>query len=253
MSQDISEIAFLVIAGTVVFLILISFIVLILMVHRNRQLANRQKMTLMKTTYEKELANSQLEIQEETLRYVGREIHDNLGQILSLVKLNLNAHSEQKVNYAKELLGDAIQDIRSLSKTLNLDWAKDISLLELIERECHKLDKSGGVITRLVAEESEYEFSVQQKIIVFRVFQECLNNIIKHAQASHISISLAGDSSALRLKITDDGKGFDVDKAEKGSGLINMKSRVELLKGIFAISSKAGIGTEVLMIIPYQN
>jgi len=127
-----------------------------------------------------------------------------LARYFSLVKLNLSSPSESQIANAKELLAKAIQDIRSLAKSLNMDWAEHTTLGELIEQECFKIEKSGLMEVKYY-QNSVCNLPLQEKIILFRGFQECISNIIKHAEASLIEIYLQEENNYLKLAVADNG------------------------------------------------
>ena len=204
----------------------------------------------------KVLMNTQLEIQEQTLQNISQEIHDNIGQTLSFIKLNINMVSaeisdpdKEKLNESKSLLTKVIQDLRDLSKTLNSDFIKEIGLVRAIEQQLQILQKSGVYKTNLLVTGAAFELPLQFKLVVFRVVQEALNNIVKHSDASSINISLNYEPEKLIIVVNDNGKGFDIKELEsnKGIGLRNMVNRMHLIKGYIKVNSVVKKGTSVII------
>lgn len=250
MEQDYSQITFIILASTFFMLLMAGFIILLVFIHRNRQLKNRQKVAELKATHEQILLTSRLEMQEETLHLVGQELHDNIGQILSLVKLNLTHNLEDEANQAKPLLSQAIKEVRALSKRLNLSWAEEISLQAFIHQELDKIENTGLIKTvREVAEESP-ALLTNRKVVLFRIIQEVLNNVLKHAQADKITFKLATQGDQLMIEISDNGVGFDIAEKSTGSGLYNLHSRAMAIGGDFQIQSLSGLGTNVKIKLP---
>lgn len=244
MSQTVSDIAFIVIAGTVLMLLMSGFIVFMVVMHRNKQLKNRHQLLRLKSDYEHAILNSQVEIQNQTFMHVGRELHDNLGQVLSLIKLNLAAGTDDGIRNSRQLLATAIHDMRLLSKSLNLDWAEKMSLQDFARNELLKLEKTGALSTRFFAETPFDIADVQKRVVVFRIIQECLNNILKHASANQVIISISKKDGKEVLEISDDGIGFVETGIQAGSGLMNIRQRAALIGGEVQWESHVGKGTK---------
>jgi two-component system, NarL family, sensor kinase len=213
---------------------------------------------------QQELLRTQLEIQEQTLKNISQEIHDNIGQVLSLAKLNLNRMDpskpndlEEKIKDSKNLVGKAIQDLRDLSKTLNTDNIESIGLLKAIGYELDMIGKTGSHQTDLKTKGNIIRLDAQKELILFRIVQEVLNNILKHADAGNISVQANYESRQLELVIDDDGNGFDLnplndpDNQAAGLGIRNMHNRAKMIGADFSISSTLGEGTKVKLIAPF--
>ena len=212
----------------------------------------------MQSAFEQELLKTQLEIQEQTLKNISQEIHDNIGQVLSLAKLHLATFEigapemmKQKVDGSKELITKAIQDLRSLSKSLDTDAISAIGLYQAAKNELENIEKAGFHQTHLVLDGALYKLEANVELILFRVFQEVLNNIIKHAAAKNITVQFNYQSQSLTLKISDDGTGFDLTWVNENSsnqfglGLKNMHNRAKIVNADFLMESRIGEGTTV--------
>jgi signal transduction histidine kinase len=217
----------------------------------------------MKTSFQQELLRTQLEIQEQTLKNISQEIHDNIGQMLSLAKLNLaTADIEkkemvvQKIQDSHHLISKAIQDLRDLSRSLNSDYVSEMGVLRSIEYELEMIHKTGLMKTNLNVAGQVYKINSQKELILFRIVQETLNNIMKHAEADTISVWINYDPTGITLKIADNGRGFDFSELnEKGNlkpglGIRSMSNRAKLIGSAFQINSSIGKGTEILIQIP---
>jgi signal transduction histidine kinase len=243
---------------TLVFFILGLFAILFLLIHRKKQKRNLIEKEQLQAQFSHVLLRTQLEIQEQTFKTISQEIHDNIGQVLSLAKLNLNTldftkeeATKEKTTSAKELVGKAIQDLRDLSKTLNTENIALLGLTKAIEQELQMLEKTGVIQTNLKIQGAVVPLEPQKELILFRIIQEALNNIMKHANASLISI-VADYKENLNITINDNGEGFDTNETSlaQGSGLRNMKSRSTLIGAGLTIDSKKDKGTEILLSLP---
>jgi len=241
----------LILFGGIFFAFLMSlFVVGMVILHRQRQVQNKQKITQIKSEHEKTLLNVENEIQQETLTQIGRELHDNIGQLLSLAKLNLNSPKPEKQTEGREYLNQIIKEVRALSKTLNLDWVESVSLDDFIRQQLEKIQSTGFCETALESDGSFLELSKDQKLVLIRVIQECLNNAIKHAQPDRIDVRITKNNQSRRIEIQDDGAGFDPSQASTGSGMLNLKKRMETIGGKFYLTSEKGKGTTIKLELP---
>ena len=193
---------------------------------------------------------------------VSKELHDGVlgglfGVRLSLDSINFNEGKEAMMTRAKYIsqLQSIEQDIRKISHDLNTDFVAGSSFMDIVAEL---------IKTQSVAYSLEHEFiytddiswdlvSNKIKINIYRIIQESMQNIYKHANAKSIKISVSLKKDLICLQIVDDGDGFDTSKSKKGIGLKNMKSRVEDIKGIITFTSQSGDGTTVNVQIPYLN
>jgi len=262
------EILFTIIFGSILLIVLGSFIIVFLLQYQKRKFRHRHELLQLQESIQQTLLQTQLEIQEQTLKTISQEIHDNIGQVLSLAKLNLNTiditkqeELLKKISGSKQLVSKAIQDLRDLSKSLNTDNIAAIGLLRAIEYELDLIKKAGEHQTVLEINGSIIRPDPQKELIVFRIVQELLNNIIKHAEAKLIKVTANYTSAELELIIADDGKGFNLEpigkeeNTENGSGLgiRNMHNRAKLIGADFTMNSIAGQGTTVKLKLPLNS
>lgn len=227
-----------------------TFVVAMVFIHRQRQVQNRQKMDQVKSEHEKTLLNIENEIQQETLTHIGRELHDNIGQLLSLAKLNFGSLKENKREEGKDILSQAIQEVRGLSKQLNLDWVETISINEFIAQQLDRISSTGFCETSLEADFELVDLPKDQKLVLIRVIQESLNNAIKHASPNNILIRLQMNGESKQISIIDNGKGFDSSQTSTGSGMVNLEKRMQTIGGEFELTSTVGEGTEITLTLP---
>jgi signal transduction histidine kinase len=214
----------------------------------------------MHSDFEKTLLNSQLEIQEQTFKNISREIHDNIGMTLTLAKLHLNtinwyspAKSREKVEASVESISKAIVDLSYLSKTLHTDYIIENGLLNAIELEVQKLENLQVFNIIYKVEGTPVFMDSNKELVIFRIFQEVLNNTIKHAQAKSIKILVNYKAAHMHIMLADNGKGFNQSNPETktGTGLRNIEERVKLINGTCKVNSLPEKGTAVNMKIPY--
>lgn len=246
MQSDSFELFFVLLSGIFLMFIMSGFIVAIVIIHRQRQVKNRHRIELMKADYEKTLLNVEKEIREETLLYVSQELHDNIGQMLSLTKLVLANSEPTGAMEGKKLINQIIKEVRSLSKSINRDYLKELKLGDFLREELEKIERNGFCQTELILSNSTVEISDDdKKLILIRVVQECLNNAIKHATPTWIKIHMTLTDTLLELIIFDDGVGFDTQHESNGLGLRNLQSRMNAISGNISFQSEPKKGTQI--------
>jgi two-component system, NarL family, sensor kinase len=263
MNSD-SKILAIVIIAVIALLLMVPFIILLGFRIRNRQIKYIKEKQQLEHDYQQEILRSQIEIQQQTLQAVSQEIHDNIGQLLSIVKMQLNIIEESPVSNphqtqiikTNELVSRVIQDLRSLAKGVNPDFVQTHGLSECVRFELERLQNTGLFKTQLEITGTPHKLNLAREFIVYRVIQESLQNIIKHARATAVCIQFHYSDATLQCLIKDNGRGFDINDAlhanaaASGSGLRNMLQRVKMINGTIDIDSKLEQGTVVKIILP---
>lgn len=240
-----------ILVGTAIVVVLVAFVILLSFLFTARKNKLLKEKQLMKSQFEQELLQTQIEIQEQTLKTISQEIHDNVGQVLSLAKLNLNTfevNPEGKLKNTKELVSKAINDLRDLSRSLHGDKMAEIGLQEAVANELRILQNTGQFETQLKVMGEPYKLEPQKEMVLYRIVQEALHNSVKHAKAGQLQVMLNYHPALFTLTIIDDGRGFDINALESsktGIGLKSMQNRAVLIGGVFSIRSSAGRGTEI--------
>ncbi|NRB84862.1 MAG: sensor histidine kinase [Winogradskyella sp.] len=239
--------------------IIITFVVFFTVFQRRK---NQMLITQFeqKEEFEAELIKTQQEIQDQTLKHVGRELHDNVGQLLSLATMQMNALSkvatddiQSKVSNASEAIKESLTEVRSLSKSLNSDVIFNLGFYATLENEIQRLNKSQLIEVSLSTKGDLVKFeNNKDETILFRILQEFFSNTLKYADAESLMVHLNYQQEQLIITAKDDGKGFDMDTAAKGSGIINMKKRAELINATYNLESSIGRGTTLTLIYPYK-
>ncbi|MBN7810037.1 histidine kinase [Algoriphagus sp. H41] len=250
MTETESQVLLILFGGIFFAILMTLFVVGVVLIHRQRQAKNRQKIAQLQAEFEKTILNVENEIQQETLAQVGRELHDNIGQLLSLTKLNLNSSKPEKQQEAKGYVNQVIKEVRALSKTLNLDWVESLSLDEFITQQLERVQATGFCETSLQSDQSFAELKKEEKLVLIRVIQESLNNAIKHAEPNHIQVRIHRQGPSRILEIADDGLGFDSSQKSSGSGMHNLHKRMETIGGKCSVSSSPGEGTSIRIELP---
>lgn len=261
------EIIITFVIGTIILIVLVTFIISFALIFQRRQLKHRQEKAALKAQYDQEILTSQIEVQNTTLQYIGQELHDNIGQLLSVAKINLNVleettqdiENEEFIKQTNELVEQAIHDLRALSKSLDGDFVHDFGLQESIAHELQRIRKTKKFETELTLHGEKYALGYEREIVLFRIVQEILNNALKHSQAKNIEVNLSYSADNFTLSVTDNGKGFDFvgimrnELSQSGAGLRNIKRRASLINFECEIDSQITKGTKYILSTTTNN
>lgn len=198
--------------------------------------------------------------QEKERNEIGKELHDNVNQILATVKMFLNMAKDEAsmrkelVDRSFENVNHAISEIRKLSKSLVTPSLTDMGIKEAVEELAEEINISGNLHIDLDFESKESkEISSGIQLMLYRIIQEAVNNILKYARASNVLIRLTTDSGTIAMTIQDNGVGFNPSKKVKGIGLKNIKSRIEFYSGTLNIITSPGNGCTLEIKLPYKS
>ncbi len=205
-------------------------------------------------------------VQEEEKRKISRELHDNFGQILTSIKMNIEQLAEKHKNYLTERefedinnqLGEARREIRELSYQLRPRVLDDFGLAPALKALCDDTSKRSGITCVFQTHNITERLAPETETNIYRIVQEALNNIVKHSKAAEMSVQIINNNEKLVVTIEDDGVGFSgtaegAAGVKSGMGLINMSERAISLNGKLYISSVPGKGTEIMIEIPLER
>jgi signal transduction histidine kinase len=256
MPKQQEDILISIVVASVFFILIGSFLLLIIFVFLRRNRKNREEKEEMKNRFEQTLLKTQLEIQEQAFAYISQEIHDNIGQVLSLVRLNLNTFdkiiSEEKLNHTDSLLGKAIKDLRDLSHNLQSNRIHNIGIIESIRQLLTSLEKTGRFKTTFNTSDNFHILDNNTDVILYRMIQEIINNIIKHAAANTIDVNIDCEDEISTISIRDNGIGFDttlLQQARSGIGFQNIVNRAKMINTTVDVKSSPGNGTTITLYI----
>ena len=209
---------------------------------------------------QKFISQATIDTQEQERREIGKELHDNVNQVLTTTKLYLDL-SQASPELKDELIQKSskniiyvINEIRQLSRSLMDPSIGDLGLVDSINDLIENINITRKLKVSLSAgSDLEQYLDESQKLMIFRVIQEAMNNTIKYAQATSVQLSIKKINDNLELLIADDGKGFDIKKVKKGAGLKNIQNRVYLTGGKLAIESNQDNGCKITINFPINN
>lgn len=241
MQQEGTEVL---IISTIIITLIVLFLIVLFTIFQRRKNQLLTEKAEEKKRFEKEIAETQIEIREETLRNISWELHDNIGQLLTLAKIQLQNASEENLGDISETITKSLNEIRSLSKLINPEFIKNIKFKEALALEIERFNRLKFIDATLTITGEEKEVDQKHGIIMFRILQEFFSNTIKHAKGSKLDVFLHFKEDALEIIAKDNGVGFNINEvAKKGIGLQNIKTRVELINAEANIKSEPKKGT----------
>lgn len=266
MQTSISEVTTLtIIISTLIILVFGSVIIWFLFLYQKKRFAHQREVVELREAYGQALLQSKLEIQEQTLDHISKELHANFSHLVSLININLSeilpqSSSEMKESIleTKSLAKQLLSELKALSASLNTDHIIHIGFERALSNELNRLLKTKKYQVEFTRRGEAYRIRPEHEIILFRLCQEVLNNIVKYAKATTVTVLIEYAPDFMMLEIADNGTGFNVDlalqqSAEKVStGLINIQKRAKVIKADFTIKSQNEQGTVVRIVIPKQ-
>jgi len=251
--RDTTEIYFTIILASIFFVLLVTIIGAATWRYYARRKAHEKSLQ----EFDHILMQSRLEIQEQTFRSISQEMHDNICQVLSLAKLNVNtvdlanaAGTREKLEESSSLIAQGLQSLRDLAKSLQGGAIQRTGLLPALEQEMRRIEKLGIMQTvfRILGEPVNIEEN--KSLIIFRIAQEALHNVIKHAEATVLEMQVKFSSTELNLLVRDNGKGMQVQGQDDGSGMQNMKDRARIIGAQLKIENAETGGTIITVTLP---
>ncbi len=246
---------------TAVLLLLTTFIVSILFLYQKRQFVYYSELEKLKNEHRNNLLSTQLEIQENTIQSISRDIHDNINLNLTLAKLNLNTiytnnlpNESEKIQDTIELVSTAINDLANLSRSMNADLLKEQGLIHALSNETEKIKKLDRFEIDIEINGEPLFMDFQKELFIFRIIQESLNNILKHSNANKIRLCLEYNEKELKVLVLDNGVGIESSNVigkRSSTGILNMQKRAALIGGRLEINSQPGKGAIVTLNVPY--
>lgn len=244
------EYVFTLIVGTILLTLLVIFSIYFIWVYKTSQ----TKLHLEKERIKQELLRVENEVREHTLASVSRELHDNYGQMASLIKINLNLVSnqlsksdQQLIDNSKDLLHRLVDEISSLSSSLKGDNVSKLGWIKMVAMDFDRLNKLGIKQFKLYDKDPLFVHEKSHEVLLYRIIQELVHNTLKYANAKEVTLTLYSVNDRFILNYRDNGIGFDKNLILLGAGLKNIKARCEMIGAHFQLSSSPNNGVDVII------
>jgi len=256
-------ISLIIIISTGLLLIFGIIITRYIFLYQRKRYRHQKEVIELRETFTKTLLLSKLEIQEQTLDHISKELHANFSHLVSLININLSeilpqssVEVRENILETKSLAKHLLSELKALSVSLNSDHIMNIGFVKALDNELIRLGKTKKYQIEFNKTGKSYRLPPDQEIILFRLCQEILNNILKYSKAKSITAILNYSEFFFELEIADDGIGFELETiiqqtAEKEStGLLNMQKRAKLINADILIDSQLSKGTKIKITVP---
>lgn len=258
LSQE-NDLSLVILTATLAFVILAAGIILLMVTYHKKLLKQQDE-------YQRGLLNAILEAQEKERQRIAEDLHDDMGALLSAIKLRLaqvakkskdNAIVEDTIE-ARLLLDEAVKNVRTISKELLPVSLKEFGLVSALY-ELSKRMNPKGILNIYVNNETEKKLEYKTELAIYRIIQEAFSNSMKHGGASQVNVKLDIQPASLKLNIQDNGWGFNIPEyrstplTSKGLGLRNIESRVAMLNGRVSFESERGKGCRIKVDLPLST
>lgn len=255
----------------IVALVLLLAFILLFLLSRQRLITNKLATKAERDQHEKDVQNllqgqekktlqSMIEGREKERKHLAGELHNHLGSLLATVKMNLNGFEQEddRISTLHHLVDQVYNDVRNMSHALNMGVSEDFGLVSALKELVEHLSQSGKLKIEFNAAVSDCSIPFEQEIVLYRVVQELVSNVLKHAKATEMTLLLTcfEDDQLLNIMVSDNGKGFDAEAAKvkaDGMGLFSLEGMVQGLHGEMEIDSQPGKGTTINIDFPLDE
>ena len=234
-------------SGTLLMGVLLVFIIYFILLYRKKQ----EEYEWEKEQAKQLLLTTKIEIKEQTMSNISRELHDNIGQMATLVKMNLSLFTyeseddKRKLNDVTDIADKLIMEIKELSTTIKGENLERFGLIDMIDKDIARMSRLDYIKIIRTGEEEIPEVSHETEIYLYRMTQEIFNNILQHSGSTEAVLNITNKNDILVLTFKDNGIGFNSNTYKQGNGLINLEERCKLIDAKLNIESQPNQGTKI--------
>lgn len=256
------EIVLIYLVGTFSMVVLAGAILFFFTAYQKRLLKKELEINLIKAHQQEEILHTTIQSQEKERKRIAQDLHDEIGAMLSVVKLNISLFERKAIDEKSKLLAaetksyldDVILQVRRISRALMPPSLERLGLKAAIEELIDWINKNGEITVSYYSNSQPVRLESEKELAIFRIVQELLNNSIKHSEASNIEIGLRYSKKWIVVTVSDNGKGFEINKmAKTGLGLQNLRSRTQILNARHKIKSSPGKGTRAILCLNTES
>lgn len=253
MNQDLLQTGFLVVALVLATIAMWHY-------RRSRQLTRQLESERFHAKNREEMITVRAEVAETTITDLSRDLHDEVGQLLTFAILQMENMSsgqapdrEAMMGEVKKSVRDALDSIRSISRGLNADFIKKQGLVASLRQLAERASARTGIKVHLVVNPDFCLPDPSFAVIIFRIMRECLTNALKHGQATRLTMSLVSSEKGVEVSFSDNGKGMNGKIENASLGWRNMQHYASLIHGTLSVNENIHHGSEILLAIPKNN
>jgi len=264
-SQEAIPVGLLVAIGTCAMLILVVSIVLFVALYQRKVMAQQMTIQAAENRHQKEMLNASLEIAEQEREKIAKNIHDDVGTLLNVIRLQMTrlsrnaadqAKTEELVKESLSMVDESIQTVRGIAHDLMPPTLVKLGLDKGLVEMCRQINASGQVKMDAIIDTNDRRLAARTELQLYRAIREIVNNILKHSRATHVGMAVRATSDALVVQITHNGIGItnetatELAQSQKGVGLKSIQSRVQLVNGTVQYLSKGQSDSAVIIEVP---
>ena len=245
------------VAGSLLLTFFAFFLIAYLVVQKRKQNKYQLEKQRMIFDHQNNILRTKIEENENTLDHLSKELHDNIKSVLGFAQMSIyniadlatNPEQILLIEKTNNIVGQVIDDLHNISHSLNSNFVKNIGLVETISKELENIRVLKNITYGMEIKGAPVAISAEKELYIYRIAQEAIQNCIKHAKATHINFELDYDGDSFRMKITDNGIGFDKNKIfeMKGLGFINMFQRARYVDGSLEVQSVPMQGSTIIL------
>jgi|GEM_PF-1015791 len=249
----------LIVFGSLLAIMFCFIVINFLIIHRQRLRQHKAELKEKEYQFSNVLLKARIEMQEHAMKIISQEVHDNINQVMGITKLlweeaipRLQPEEVKTlIKQSADRLGNTINDLRNMSHLFNGQMINELGLEEAIRKELAHLQSIHNLKSTFDCPFECPVLGAETELLVFRIMQEAVYNIVQHAKASLVTVTLTYFAARLVLVIQDDGQGFQMEQMgrNKGLGLANMRERADVLNGKLEFESEVGHGTRVTLTV----
>lgn len=255
------EIATLVIAATFIILLLLLLVINLMLTARNRRLKHQSELLLLESKYRENVSAIKMEVAEATLADVSRDLHDEVGQLLTFSILqigNIAVRPENEksgmIDEVQSTLREALETVRSISRGISPDFISKQGLVVATKQLCERASSRTGIITHLKTDDNFHIENSSAALISFRIIRECLTNTLRHAKAKNVSLKFEQNDNDISITFSDDGIGLAEPASDHLSlGLSAMKKYAALINGSIDFTNNESGGFKMHLTFNVQS
>ncbi len=253
------QILILIISGTAVMLLLSASVVFFILYYQKRMLTNKLEMQNLETLHQKKLLEATIDSQEKERKRVGSELHDSVGAMLSTIRLSIKMSMNEPAKLLEstdeitKYLDETIETVRSISRDLHPAGLKTFGLSGVVREFLERINHLNKLHIEFEENNSPIRLGEKQELMIYRIIQELVNNVLKHSRAHHLKIVFQWNPEKLQITVTDDGIGFTTDQldpSKRGIGLYNIANRAEVINASVVFGNLENSGANIILTVP---
>lgn len=259
--QDESQFVLVFVVSSLTILLILILVILLVVAYQKRVATQRLKLDTIERDHQKQLLQATLTVQERERKRIASDLHDDIGSLLSALKLNVQFLEESEQNERQKefltktrvKLESGIEQVRRISHDMYPPELQKLGLWESLKELFSNIDTSEKVTTSIKGIPNQLRLESTTELAVYRVMQELVTNSLRHSKADTLTLSIQNNLEQVIIQYSDNGAGMNADEMKSGLGIMNMRSRIEVVNGNIEFESSKGNGTKTTISLHHGN